>query len=41
MRKSAAHAARIARGDAELIIGTQALIQQKVDFANLGPGHRR
>ncbi len=28
--------ARIARGDAELIIGTQALIQQKVDFANLG-----
>ncbi len=27
---------RIARGDAELIIGTQALIQQKVDFANLG-----
>ena len=28
--------ARIARGDAELILGTQALIQQKVDFANLG-----
>ena len=28
--------ARIARGDAELVIGTQALIQQKVDFANLG-----
>ncbi|MGI4758772.1 MAG: ATP-dependent DNA helicase RecG, partial [Janthinobacterium lividum] len=28
--------ARIARGDAELIIGTQALIQTKVDFANLG-----
>ena len=27
---------RIAAGDAELIIGTQALIQQKVDFANLG-----
>ncbi len=28
--------ARIARGDAELVIGTQALIQTKVDFANLG-----
>ncbi len=28
--------ARIARGHAELVIGTQALIQQKVDFANLG-----
>jgi ATP-dependent DNA helicase RecG len=27
---------RIAAGDAELIIGTQALIQQKVEFANLG-----
>ncbi len=27
---------RIAAGEAELIIGTQALIQQKVDFANLG-----
>ncbi|WP_074653725.1 ATP-dependent DNA helicase RecG [Terriglobus roseus] len=27
---------RIAAGDAELIIGTQALIQTKVDFANLG-----
>jgi len=27
---------RIASGDAELIIGTQALIQAKVDFANLG-----
>ena len=27
---------RIAAGDAELVIGTQALIQQKVDFANLG-----
>ena len=28
--------ARILRGEAELIIGTQALIQDKVDFANLG-----
>ncbi|GAA3760928.1 ATP-dependent DNA helicase RecG [Terriglobus aquaticus] len=28
--------ARILRGEAELIIGTQALIQEKVDFANLG-----
>lgn len=28
--------ARIANGEAELIIGTQALIQEKVDFANLG-----
>jgi ATP-dependent DNA helicase RecG len=27
---------RIAAGDAELVIGTQALIQTKVDFANLG-----
>ncbi len=27
---------RILRGEAELIIGTQALIQDKVDFANLG-----
>lgn len=27
---------RILRGEAELIIGTQALIQEKVDFANLG-----
>ncbi len=27
---------RIARGEAELVIGTQALIQQKVDFFNLG-----
>ncbi|WP_419806228.1 ATP-dependent DNA helicase RecG [Terriglobus sp.] len=28
--------ARILRGEAELIIGTQALIQEKIDFANLG-----
>ena len=28
--------ARILRGEAELIIGTQALIQDRVDFANLG-----
>ncbi len=27
---------RIASGEAELIVGTQALIQEKVDFANLG-----
>ncbi len=27
---------RIAAGEAELILGTQALIQEKVDFANLG-----
>ncbi len=27
---------RIASGEAELILGTQALIQEKVDFANLG-----
>ena len=27
---------RVASGEAELIVGTQALIQQKVDFANLG-----
>lgn len=27
---------RVASGEAELVIGTQALIQQKVDFANLG-----